>query len=847
LPVDCDEVLISEAGEQSKYAALIPPGYSWRFSNGYGRLSDSTGLFTRAFVVTLPGASTLLLKSQLRRLAASCFSQATSDASGHSYPPLQDALDAMSLAVIGLKPKTLAQFFPVAFESQTGDLGQTVQLLALTTNQPAAVDSGTPYVIEGAERALLRGLIERHEIPAPPEDVWMSASLDSDLVDPKQPQNTPYRLVTQCLPHGPSSFPRERTYAAAWVRAQKPATIFGTELARLQAASSANQQAFLVPQLYMGVIPAANGITVSFAGNVATEQTTNASSSKYDYKVELLPNTAEHGAGTVDFDGFAVPAVGPGQQLGTPSVEVLLSLRAVTSFGSMRRALVEKLLSAWRWKQILDSANGRLTEPRALALAQTLMRFNEPLWQYLVLQSVLSTAKTYSLCDDLGFGLLEARLRSWATVARNPASAFRKAEDKPCGQDGCDVYVAADPRDEEMNSLLFSAVEQDFAGFSLSKTVGRYLSAANPTPPSTAALTGFAERLATVLGQGFTRQSRSYPLLGTPPLRGAVSGVADATLQPDLVWLARAVHKDSGGNAWTQPLAVFADTRVDLALQALVNAAQTTQQLQWIEWQDPAGSSSSTNTLAPEPPTLTPTVYITLDDVNSKAVLAEIGKPARPVVQSKYREYLTHPTASGPRTPLTTGQCWSQLTNVFTGLSPTTDTTDGRLALMAAYTRSLETHTQWLAKNLPAGPTAPGVFPVHKVQWSASGEPLRPPLTSKTYDQRTYYLIGGLLIAAEMEEVLGPLRIADVDKRRGQGPSLRRTYLEGARRLFTSREKLLEAAWKRLLVGDGLAPGANPPDLVSAATAKFISELSQFQLVAGVVGKTNAGPLPTDK
>jgi hypothetical protein len=143
LPVDCDEVLISEAGEQSKYAALIPPGYSWRFSNGYGHLSDSTGLFTRAFVVTLPGASALLLKSQLRRLAASCFSQATSDASGHSYPPLQDALDAMALAVIGLKPKTLAQFFPVAFESQTGDLGQTVQLLALTTNQPAAVESAS--------------------------------------------------------------------------------------------------------------------------------------------------------------------------------------------------------------------------------------------------------------------------------------------------------------------------------------------------------------------------------------------------------------------------------------------------------------------------------------------------------------------------------------------------------------------------------------------------------------------------------------------------------------------------------------------------------------------------------
>lgn len=97
--------------------------------------------------------------------------------------------------------------------------------------------------------------------------------------------------------------------------------------------------------------------------------------------MSLSPCVGHHGISSVD--GYALPR----DTGATPYIQVLISPYAASGYFAVKAAIMRQALRAWRWVKILTPASYDPANPDR-NLAQSLARMNEPIWEYIVCETV---------------------------------------------------------------------------------------------------------------------------------------------------------------------------------------------------------------------------------------------------------------------------------------------------------------------------------------------------------------------------------------------------------------------------------------------------------------------------
>ncbi|MBI4865409.1 MAG: hypothetical protein HY816_00515 [Candidatus Wallbacteria bacterium] len=577
IPVEIEEVRVTKrsvvgkegkrffrADDEAKYAGLVPKDFFWGYADGVARLSKTDDPRpTRTFALVIPGMQTYRVQKHLAIMAGDCF-EPESTALGEQ-PSLKAALEVLALAVVGVKPKGLSSLFPIPFAEDPPVLGSSTELLALEVVPRPAVTLNSPYKIDGAAAALVRGLVDKKIVSAPDSTVWDGGNIHMNLA-----AIPATKLVMARTPEAAESSEgtpvaasdADQDHDACWVQSLSVDEVAAIQLGQLLKPKNVSQKAFLEPALYAAGAPEPGPITLSFSTDLGYEPGDVTKS----YFASYFPATAP-GSKLVDFDGFCLPTGQP-----TNSMNLYLSTRAVQTRPFLRLALLEQAVHAWRWKKILDEAD---VPPRADPAAQTLMRLTGPMWEWWVLRTVQRAAVDFQLCDNLDTALLAGRVVAAANVAAS-ATRSRNAIDENRFAPGPGVYVGSDPADLEMNKLLWECLSNHYRGAAGSATAA--VAATRFVEPNEAALRLLAMKLTKVLTVGYTRGERKLGLqaaldhaLDQGPSNRTMSR-GDPNLEPDLAWLGRATTRGKTNdrakdNVLTHPLGVLGgDCRVGLLL-----------------------------------------------------------------------------------------------------------------------------------------------------------------------------------------------------------------------------------------------------------------------------------------
>ncbi|MBI4861018.1 MAG: hypothetical protein HY815_12295 [Candidatus Riflebacteria bacterium] len=295
--------------------------------------------------------------------------------------------------------------------------------------------------------------------------------------------------------------------------------------------------------------------------------TLSAQTAGWDYRVEPLPLALPDG--TVDTSGVALP------EIGSNRVEIHLTALPLLLGGELRSALIQMVLRAWRWRKILTAP----AEP----VTQTLLRLNEPLFEYICLSTAERRMKPISKpltekppprLDAVGEALLDARVGAARSQATAPAGAHALHSSRPTGTRKDSFYpCCAELLDYQMNALFVTAMDGGL-GLKAFLRRSRPEDAARREASRKAAQSSLANQLVDLVAAGFHRPQRDLPLSDTlEDLDGrGAPGIADPTLEPDLVWLASATTGVSPSSALVNPLAALEGTRPQKTLSALVSA-----------------------------------------------------------------------------------------------------------------------------------------------------------------------------------------------------------------------------------------------------------------------------------
>ncbi|MBI4863822.1 MAG: hypothetical protein HY815_26730 [Candidatus Riflebacteria bacterium] len=530
IPVEVAEFRPASLQETERVNPLLPTtGFTWSFSHGFGQLLPAgRKIPCRVFTLGLPVAAAPGLKAKLRAAVPDAWRD----------DRFRSALDTMGVAVVGTKGQDLSSIFPVPFADLPPSVADQTKLLSLITVD-TAVPAASPWRIDNIAPALARGLVTPYcVIDAAAGGAGVRGAL-------------PYRNQVTEL----------QNWAASVASSVKYENLLNAAIKSLK--DGRNDVFQFEP--FLGEIRDASSCVLDLKSAVSSDQ----GFKPLYHEMVGLQQVAE-------VDGYALPNDVNG---GLP-IELRFSQLSMTSFIWLEANLVRQLLKGWRWKQILTQG-----EPIAGAseLRQTVLRINEPLWEYITCKTVEGTLApgfrqiaNVETFDAIDMSILDDRTRRARTRVMAPEGAFDLLHDKEGGEVGDAFYPCTrDLIDHKLNRAILTAMD------------------GSKTP--NALTIELTNRIFFLVAGGFTRASRDVSPAGVLQALGLQSVWAGQplTLEPDLVWLARATSgfgaTPPATRALARPFNVMQETRLNQVLRDLVDfpGRQDPQRVESLGWVNP--------------------------------------------------------------------------------------------------------------------------------------------------------------------------------------------------------------------------------------------------------------------
>ncbi|MBI4871265.1 MAG: hypothetical protein HY814_06820 [Candidatus Riflebacteria bacterium] len=725
LPVQLREFRPLNSEEASRVQSVLPDDFTWDFSQGFGQLMPKDSRVPcRAFVLGLTPLRASGLKARVRAAAPQTYRNVRLDL----------GLGAMGMAVVGAKGRDLSSIFPVPFMAAPAKLADELTLLAMKTSYPDSITTSVSAKLEGIPPAMMQELCRRRVL-----DKVAAVKAINDV--------SPYKELTE----------GGQNYFSSYVGSTATTTVVKGGLADILANRKSD---LLKPKLWLGKVPGSQGTNLALDLSTSVGLPTTSA----DYQISLHPFVRADGV--ADFDGFALPAAGSSR------IDVLLSPLPATTYNWLMASMVRHLVRGWRWKQILTAPGTPMT--------QTLLRLNEPLWDYLVWKTVevaldpkVQIGRSDRL-DLLDMSILDVRIQDARGGVNNPSFAQRRSQAAaPCGVAGDGFFPAGELLDHQLCKLLVGALDG-----------GGGLTALLPASVSTAAAGSakpqFARKLVELLAGGFTRGERPLSVSAALTRLGGgrgPSGAPDVTREPDLVWLDRALTAMPTGaafadNALVHLLGQFSGSRLQLAIRELVGPGGCRS----VEWS--------------KPPTLPPdTLFYLLTKDSADDLLTAVTYPKRkfsaiPKQSARVRALATEGKANA----------WSQRwwTGKSQAFAPPTTIGDTRVYQYLAGSHALDA----LSADLRGLTTAPGYVDCLTFKWDPRGMShglvAATPSTRSVAQQKVTSALTN--VATMLEQLSGT----------GSGVASGLYYRLKVKPLFPASEKLMFKAWELYLIGPGL-------------------------------------------
>jgi hypothetical protein len=530
LPVEVGAYHVEDAaGVPGFLAAALQGSFTWEFSGGRGELFARGSPFPcRLFRVVLPPVQKPFLTTIVRGAAGPTMRDTSP---GSLWSVLKGPL---AVAVVGLKSTNLAAIFPVPLALSPPSIGEHVTLLALAAAS-STISATSSWKIEGAGPALVSGLVQLGVVGSPSADAAVKTLVSSLAPYKTQDPGAAQPYVMGTLGKSP--------YSAGIASALK--TFVATAPADVTK-----------PALFLGKIAASAPLDLSTLVGTDPESAAIA--------VGLFPCVGEHRISRVD--GYALPLVSSKKK--RPYVQAYVSPLSASNFFTAKAAILRHLLRAWRWRIILDPAS-YAASGNDHALAQTLLRMNEPIWDYITAMTVqtavgpgLNPIGPQTKLDPVDARELDDRIGLAAARAASAHAAVKVYSMEPAGHSTSpasrNLWGSQNDALYPCSGLLPDHLV-DSAIFTAMKTTDRLK---------------LARQLVKLVSSGFTRPASPDVLTGAPdelipdewkkPLEGV------DTIEPDLTWLGRAVQALAAGeHPLARPFAILAPTRTASVLTAL--------------------------------------------------------------------------------------------------------------------------------------------------------------------------------------------------------------------------------------------------------------------------------------
>lgn len=524
------------AGEDKDIPTFLRPAlkdFTWDFSSGRGELFKKGSPFPcRAFAIELP----VVQKRVLSAIVAGAAGATMRDRSDGSLAATLKG--PLAIAVVGLKSANLSSIFPVPLALSPPSVSEHVTLLALATVS-TTVSAASDWKIDGAATALLSGMIRQGVVGPPTTDAAVKAQMQKLLPYAAQDADTAQAFAQQTL------------YKLAYKDG------VGAALSNIVKKMPAD---LFKPVLWLGKLPG-TAPTLDLSSSVGTAPESS------PIAVMLSPCVGDHGISAVD--GYALPRVA-GQK---PYVQVLVSPYAASGYFSAKAAILRHALRAWRWTRILtpasyDPANADRN------LAQTLLRLNEPIWEYLVSETVETAlgpgsnpVTPQTKLDPVDMKVQDGRVGVFAARAANPFAGAAVYSSEP-------EHVSTGPASPPDRKLFGSTNDAYHPRSGL--LPDHRIDAALFTALKTTDKVKIARQVVQAVSHGFTRPTSSEVFKDVPDdliPDGWAHPLAAASLEPDLVWLARAAQAPAASDhPLVRPFGLLGGTRAGAVLDALARA-----------------------------------------------------------------------------------------------------------------------------------------------------------------------------------------------------------------------------------------------------------------------------------
>jgi hypothetical protein len=525
IPVEFTEFRPRNPAEAAK-GPTLPEGLYWDFEMGYGQLlSEANNLPCRVYQLSLP----TMLKSSLRTIMRSADPRTFRD------EKFQAALDVMATAIVGTTGHDLSELMPVPYDVRPPKISGSRTLLALSTSFTPVTTSGS-WKIEGTGTALVRALRDEQLLDAPVAAI--AAKLGALPPYDKQVQEAKAYAVA-CT---------EPVYDVAILNQAEIILLARPELAKCR--------------IWLGKVPPGKRMLQDLTPLVRKD-----SPEALPLKLSLHQGVGPEMMSTGD--GIAVPAL----LQDPPAIQVQPSLQSTISIARFEMAMMHQFLRGWRWRQILRKDVIRPpwitgTGDEEWQTIQTLLRLNEPLFDYICWATVDMTADNTT---KLG-AVEEPDVVDVKHMQAEKGTARARA-------------TVAQQVDELYRSRLTGMSEDAFyptTGSSLDNRLNETLVKALDGKPEE-----LADQLSDLIADGFTRASRPLPLREALEQMHAVEAttkVVAPVLEPDLVWIMRSLNEPGKERAHlSRMLAALRETHFSAAMDEMVNLNHVVA----IEWSGP--------------------------------------------------------------------------------------------------------------------------------------------------------------------------------------------------------------------------------------------------------------------